>query len=398
VTQAQAHISLESNNSFVDLSGAVDLSLFPGCQIQIKDASNKVLTGYISAQGTAYSYDSDVALNGNFAATGAGVFDNDPTSWTVVNEVDTNRRITADGSTATIYMTAASGALYMKQGTISSGPLWHVAFDVTSISGTMQVLCAGAGTTPSGMSNITATGSYAGYFTGEEAYIYFSKVVGSSTAVNAAIDNVVVRKVTAPSTNGVRIVSASNGASYNWTSEDSGFKRNGSAGYTYTIYPASASVTISDTSTYSYGLVDCADVPGMIGIDVTGAATIINYTVVRCPCGGIQANENMTLKNSIVSSAGNDILIASGKTVSGTTNIFVDSAKAGSGTYTNVSGTQWSQALSFLGTADFHLSSTATNCINRGTPVGLTSDIVGHPIFGNPDLGAYEAGGYLLLW
>jgi hypothetical protein len=28
--------------------------------------------------------------------------------------------------------------------------------------------------------------------------------------------------------------------------------------------------------------------------------------------------------------------------------------------------------------------------INAGTPVGLTTDILGNPIVGNPDIGAYE--------
>jgi hypothetical protein len=147
---------------------------------------------------------------------------------------------------------------------------------------------------------------------------------------------------------------------------------------------------ISDGGTYSYRVIDCMDAPGQVGVMVTGAATIINFTVIRCPGGAFVFLESATLKNSIGISSGDDITIATTKTVTGTSNLFGDAAKAGTGTYTDISGTQWNADPLFVSVSNSHLLPTSP-AINAGVKItGLTTDGEGKPIIGNPDIGAYE--------
>ncbi len=159
------------------------------------------------------------------------------------------------------------------------------------------------------------------------------------------------------------------------------------------LYTKVGPLTISDTGTYDYELIDCEDSVGAVGLTVTAAATILNATVVRCPGGAMSFTESATLKNSIGYGDGDDITIAAAKTVTGTANVFGDAAKAGTGTYTNVSGTQWSTNPLFTNAAGgvFTLRSNSP-AINRGTPVDLDSDYAGNPVPSGAgvDLGAYE--------
>jgi hypothetical protein len=160
------------------------------------------------------------------------------------------------------------------------------------------------------------------------------------------------------------------------------------------LYTKTGPLIIADTGTYDHELIDCGDTGGAVGLTVTAAATILNATVVRCPGGAFSFNESATLKNSIGYGDGDDITIAAGKTVSGTSNIFGDAAKAGAGTYTNVAGTQWGTNPLFVNAAggDFRLRP-GSPAINAGVDVGLTSDYEGKTVpypGGLPDIGAYE--------
>jgi hypothetical protein len=84
-------------------------------------------------------------------------------------------------------------------------------------------------------------------------------------------------------------------------------------------------------------------------------ATIIGSTVYYT---NMEFDDSAALTNTIsVNPYGNDITIASGKTVTGTTNLFGDSAKSGTGTYTPVGVERWSTDPLFISTTtpDFHL-------------------------------------------
>jgi hypothetical protein len=157
--------------------------------------------------------------------------------------------------------------------------------------------------------------------------------------------------------------------------------------------------TLSDTL-LNYALIDCQNTASAVGLTVPAGLTGFvgnNLTVVRCPGGGFAFNESATLQNSIAISTGDDITIATGKTVTGTSNMFGDAAKAGAGTYTDVAGTQWNADPLFVSTSDFHLQSTSP-AINAGVDVGLTTDYTGRPlpVGAGFDMGALEYSAYPL--
>jgi hypothetical protein len=110
-----------------------------------------------------------------------------------------------------------------------------------------------------------------------------------------------------------------------------------------------AGVVISGASpTLNFVVID----KNMLQFNVA-TATVNNATIYYT---NLEADDNLVLKNSIsVNTYGNDITIASGKTVTGTSNIFGDAAKSGSGDYTNVSGTLWATDPLFVSTSSFLL-------------------------------------------
>ena len=160
-------------------------------------------------------------------------------------------------------------------------------------------------------------------------------------------------------------------------------------------------VTISgNNGTTSYVLVDCGDTAAQVGVRVTGTGnTLLNYTVVRCPGGAFQFDESATLKNSIGISTGDDITIATSKTVTSLNNLFGDSAKAGAGTYSDTgSTTKWSSNPLFVSATDYHLTSSSP-AINAGQVVVGLHDQAGcvdyeattcyNVKYPYPDIGAY---------
>ena len=95
--------------------------------------------------------------------------------------------------------------------------------------------------------------------------------------------------------------------------------------------------------TWSNVIIDCHNTLGQIGLTVYGTGfTGSGIRVVRCPGGAFLFYESATLSNSLGYSAGNDIMIASGKSVTGTSNRFGDAGATGAGTYSDVgSSTKW---------------------------------------------------------
>lgn len=384
VTQANMKLSVVSGTAFVDFSLADSLTPYVGYKIVITDSSSKNLTGYIKAVGTGETYN-ELITNGNceagaFAGTGTSGLTSNAQSTEQVHGGTYSAKLTFDTSTGHSVNVAASGKLLLLD-------VWMYVPSAQSITGNIGVYDVSAGSwflvssTKDTWVHV-ANGHY------RVGTIGLGSTMGTADGKYMFFDDVSAKQVLTPSSTGVIIVTAYGGSTYNWTSEDSGFKRNDTS-YTYAIYPGAVNTTISDTNTHSYVLVDCADAAGTLGIDVTGAATIQNYTVVRCPAGGFQFEESATLKNTVAVSTGNDITIAATKTVSGTSNLFNDAAKAGSGTYTDVAGTQWNKDPLFKSSTDYRLKSSSP-CKNAGVDVGLTTDILGKPIRGLPDIGAYE--------
>lgn len=157
--------------------------------------------------------------------------------------------------------------------------------------------------------------------------------------------------------------------------------------------------------------------PVFAGLVLSGASPTLNYcqiyksmlqanvataTINNCTIyyTHLEADDNLALNNSIVyNTYSTDITIAAGKTVTGTDNIFQDAAKAGTGTYTNVAGTQWSTNPLFTSATDFTLQS-GSPARKHGTPIsGLhgtdATDMAGkslkrYNLNREIDIGAYQ--------
>jgi hypothetical protein len=362
VTRDNFRCNYIAENAFLDFATANTLTSYIGYKVTITDSANKTLTGWIKSVGAGETPGEDVFANWDFTS-----------SWTAVSAT------VNDNDTFT---TVAPGGVWYNADWVV-GQLYK--YTVATSLATMQSINGSSGVEP-----LIGTGSGTFYFTrattSNPTRLYLRNNTGSATDVTtlSAIP------ITSPSATGVYITPAYDCTTKTWTSEESGFNRNDPSGYTYTIYPGTTAVT-ADNVALNYSLIDCQDAPGMLGIEVTGAAFVgQNLTVVRCPAGAYQFSESATLTNSIGISAGEDIRIATGKTVAGTYNLFDNAAKAGDGTYSDAgSTTKWSSDPKFVGTADFRLSP-GSPAINAGTPVGLTSDYAGNAIRGLPDIGAYE--------
>ncbi|KAB2833596.1 MAG: hypothetical protein F9K48_08050, partial [Candidatus Brocadia sp.] len=134
-------------------------------------------------------------------------------------------------------------------------------------------------------------------------------------------------------------------------------------------------------------------------IIIGGDSTALNFyhnTIFGSGRYGINAMSNAILKNNLVyESAGNDVFIGSGATLTGNNNWFKDFDKVGAGTYTDMGSTTWSGANpAFVNSeiGDFHLL-TPSPLIDAGATVpGVISDFPGvtRPQGLAPDIGAYE--------
>ena len=124
---------------------------------------------------------------------------------------------------------------------------------------------------------------------------------------------------------------------------------------------------------------------------LSGTTPIVqNLAIYKTP---IEAKATSTIQNTIGYNdllPSIDITIDAAKIVTGQYNCFQDAAKSGSGTYTDT-GTLWATDPLFTSptTGGFTLQAISP-CINAGMDVGLTEDYAGNPIWGLPDIGAYE--------
>ena len=112
----------------------------------------------------------------------------------------------------------------MKLGTETDNERWSI-YDPTWTVTLMNVTAWPSSWTQSVGYGTTATTSI------NFIQVYEGKTVGQTSLFDTAS----VKQVLTPSTTGVTIASTMGGSTYNWTSEDSGFKMNDSGGYTYSI-------------------------------------------------------------------------------------------------------------------------------------------------------------------
>ena len=125
-----------------------------------------------------------------------------------------------------------------------------------------------------------------------------------------------------------------------------------------------------------------------------GSVNTIRNSVFYNNTNGLAAfgTGRINLYNSIVSNVGNGILFSTGAVAGNvilSNNDFYNNAANFSGASpTNTNGILTNPLFVNAGT-DFSLQSTSS-AINAGTDVGLSTDYAGNPIYGTPDIGAYE--------
>jgi hypothetical protein len=228
VTVINMKISAKDGVAHVDLSTANVLTDHIGHLLTIIDSAGKKISGWIKAAGTGET----------LATTGGPLNDGellaDPTfdsagSWTIANAGEWDVNVSNAGK-ATAINTGTNSLVYQNP-TTSEGMLLKLTTVCDSLTG----------------------GKYRGYVAAQYLKFALIETVSSldwygtvgSGADNVGIDgnggfsgtftSISCKQVMTPSATGVTITTTKDGATYNWTSKESGFNYNDSANYIYTI-------------------------------------------------------------------------------------------------------------------------------------------------------------------
>jgi hypothetical protein len=239
VTQASARLSLVNGTAFADFCAENSLAPYIGKHLVIKDSAGKLLKGWIKAAGTGETYGSELVTNGSFTNWTGNV----PTGWTQNFSPDANNYTEQAPTGQLHFVTNTSYDKNIHQAPLTLGWLVKSSMDIIAVSGGDGVHPVDFGVCVDRFYSTTGTKSQ--YTT--SGSIYVSLYINNA---NVTLDNCSAKQVLTPSTTGVTIVSAQNGTTYNWESEDNGFNRNDSNGYSYDILEPNAttgSVTQANT-------------------------------------------------------------------------------------------------------------------------------------------------------
>jgi hypothetical protein len=235
VTLANTRLSLAAANAFVDLTG-VDLSPYAGggARITLTDSAGKKLVGWIWAAGSGVTYGAELLANGSFAT--------DPVEWTGINA--TLARVAGGESGDCLQITRTAGAYVQAQSAIggqAEGQPYRARVYVKSGSAGAAAAYVGFTLSQGGaLSQITTSTASWQLF----EYIGVPPVGNTLLAMvlHGAIasgtmlfDTASLKQILTPSATGATIYSLRGGGSPAWASEDVGFNRNDTSGYTWTI-------------------------------------------------------------------------------------------------------------------------------------------------------------------
>jgi len=230
VTQANVRLSIVNGTAFADFSSAGTLINNLGSKVVITDSAAKKLTGFIKSAGTGETYGSDLYAGWDFTS-----------GWSAASATIADNNSFAN--------TSAYGYIY--KNILSSGALYYGAYTATTGSN-LTFWYPTADASKSG-SRLSANGVY-GYRT---ALTTTAALINWTVLGTTDVTQLELKQVLTPSATGATIVSTSTGSTYNWASEDSGFNRNDSSNYTYTIYPLAFS---TEASSYAAGTIGAEEV------------------------------------------------------------------------------------------------------------------------------------------
>ena len=212
VAQANMKLSVVSGTAFVDFSSVNTLTPYIGSTLDIFDSNGKKLSGVIARAGVRETYGSE--LNTGWINDGIHPYDT----------------FTPSGTTVTVTKTQATNVAYAESPSLTSvsGKLF-----LQAVSG--YVLNSGSAPTYTGMVttlNPVANGTYYATEVLATRQPYVSNTAPQLTNFTVAIS---IKQVLTPSSTGVFISSTFGSPTFSWASEETGFNRNDSSGYTYTI-------------------------------------------------------------------------------------------------------------------------------------------------------------------
>jgi hypothetical protein len=213
-------ISSVDGTAFIDGANASVTALADGNhQIEIYDASNRMLRGVLKAAGTSEGLGDALNVSNCVNIGGFTTFDGvSATGFHAVKEVESIGRCgVPDEINLTenaLYKVAFTGAL--SSGTVPYSSL-RTNFTATSMGETTN-LVVGDNTYYRTWASATTVG-----------VLEFSMIAGSAT--DFTVSSLAVKQVTAPSSSGATIVSAKGGETYNWAYKNSSFVFNASSYY-----------------------------------------------------------------------------------------------------------------------------------------------------------------------
>ncbi len=244
VTQANMKISAVDGTSFVDFTAASILTGNLNKYLVVTDSVGKQIKGWIKAAGTGGTLGSELVTNGGME-TG-----NPPTSWSATETPETFERSAVQKHSGTysarvVESTGSYGGFCQPISKVA-GRLYEASFWYYLVSGAM------IGSIQNGYGNDNLSAVYPSTI-GSWTEIHYTATEILTGAIgdirfqafpNAEfyIDDVSTKQVLTPSTTGVTIVSTFGGTTYNWTSKETGFNYNDSAGYTCQIFDSSDSL------------------------------------------------------------------------------------------------------------------------------------------------------------
>jgi parallel beta-helix repeat protein len=249
VSQSNMKLSLASGTAFVDFNASGTLTPYTGDEITITDSSGHQLVGWIKAAGSGETYGSQLLPDPgmtNVASYGC----TNATAAEVAGQSGNGLQLTLTSAwgdcgqsfTVSTGMTL-KGSTYIEQGTDTGGwsTLQFGLNDWSGFTGTSNNAPASwtqwilYGTVPASVTTL------------------YENYSGQTSGKTTLYDTASVTQVLTPSTTGVTIVSSSGGSSYNWTSEQSGFNRDDSGGYTYSVVAPTNVYYIPEVSTSTLG-------------------------------------------------------------------------------------------------------------------------------------------------
>lgn len=249
VSRDNMKLSLVNGTAFVDFSSPNTLTDNIGKQITITDSAGKHLVGYIKAAGAGETYGSELLSNTAFEdTTGINAFQTSVSS-VAGGQTDNALQITIDSGkpegNASQDFTTSNGALLKSSGYIKVDTAYSIRIENYLNGGDGHLLRG------SESSVITDWGQKTFYSTADSSTLVQKYQVNNAENEIGLVDTASTTQVLTPSTNGVTITSTAGGSTFNWTSEEAGFNRNDSSGYTYSIGTAvsnvyQTSITVAD--------------------------------------------------------------------------------------------------------------------------------------------------------